>query len=228
MVISPSYIEKTSIEDELIISVSDMGTWLNLSSSAITAHTDLLTELIKSATELTEAYTWLSIRETVYEAYFDIDDWSSFLCGDLGLSLERSPILDLDNITKIEYLNSSGTWTEFDRGIKTIDGLYEYTTEIKTRNKWAVIYFISDPNYDTRDYAYKIRVTFSAGWNLEASDEALIIPRSLKVAIKMIVAYMYTNRGDCDSPCDINGIPVPCGAKMILDKYRLGLTQLGG
>jgi hypothetical protein len=225
MTISPSYIEKTSIDDTLVISVSEMGTWLNLSSSAITAHTDLLTELIKSATELVENYTWLSVRKTVYEAFFELDNWG--FTGDLGLSLERSPILDLDNITKIEYLNSSDTWIEFDRGTKTIDGLYENTTEIKTRNKWAELYFVTDPDYDDRDEAYKVRVTFTAGWDTEATDEHLMIPRSLKVAIKMIVAYMYTNRGDCDS-CEINGVPVPCGAKMILDKYRIGLTQLGG
>jgi hypothetical protein len=226
MVISPSYIEKTNIEDELIISVSEMGTWLNLSTSAITAHTTLLTELIKSATELVEEYTWLSIRETTYEACFEID--SLDLICDLGLSLERSPILDLDNITKIEYLNSSGTWTEFARGTKTIDGLYANTTEIKVRNKWAVLYFVTEPDYDTRDYAYKIRVTFTTGWDVDATLEHLIIPRSLKIAIKMIAAYFYTNRGDCDSPCEINGVSVPCNAKMILDKYSIALTQLGG
>jgi hypothetical protein len=226
MVISPSYIEKTDIEDTLVVSVSEMGTWLNLSSSAITAHTTLLTELIESAVEIVEEYTWLSIRETIYEAYFDVD--SLDLICDLGLELERSPILDLDNITKIEYLNSSGGWTEFSRGVKTIDGLYENTTEIKTRNKWATLYFVTEPDFDTRDYAYKIRVTFTAGWEADATLEHLIIPRSLKLAIKMIAAYFYTNRGDCDSPCEINGVSVPCNAKMILDKYRLGFTQLGG
>ena len=142
--------------------------------------------------------------------------------------LERSPILDLDNITKIEYLNSDGGWTEFDRGTKTIDGLYENTTEIKTRNNWATIYFVTNPDFDKRDYACKIRITFTAGWDLNATDEYLKIPRSLKIALKVIVAYMYINRGDCDSPCSINGTPVPCGAKMILDRYSLALTALGG
>jgi hypothetical protein len=225
MVINPSYIEKTDIVDDLIVSVSEMGTWLNLSSSAITAHTALLTELIKSATELAEEYTWLSIRETTYEAYFEVDS-ISLLC-DLGLKLERSPILDLDNITKIEYLNSSGGWTEFDRGTKTIDGLYENTTEIKTRNKWATIYFVTDPNFDKRYYAYKIRVTFTAGWDVDATDEHLIIPRSLKIAIKMLAGFMYVNRGDCDSKCDINGVPVPCSAKMLLDKFSIAVAVLG-
>jgi hypothetical protein len=228
MTLSPTYIEKTSIEDELIISVSEMGTWLNLSASAIIVHTDLLTELIKSATELVEEYTWLSIRETVYEAYFDLDNIGLIFNGELGLSLERSPILDLDNITKIEYLNDGGTWTEFARGTKTIDGLYANTTEIKARNKWAELYFITDPDWDSRDYAYKLRVTFSAGWDVDEDDEALMIPRSLLIAIKQIVAFFYTNRGDCESECSINGVPVPCGAKMLLDKYRIGLTQLGG
>jgi hypothetical protein len=226
MAISPSYIEKTDIESALVVSVSDMGTWLNLSSSAISAHTTLLTELIKSATELIESYTWLSVRETTYEAYFNID--SLDLICDLGLKLERSPILDLDNIAKIEYLNSSGGWAEFDRGTKTIDGLYENTTEIKTRNKWATLYFVTEPDFDTRDYAYKIRVTFKAGWDVDEDDEAPIIPRSLKIAIKMIVAFMYKNRGDCDSECSINGVPVPCSAKMLLDKYSIASTQLGG
>ena len=158
MVLSPTYIEKTSIEDKLIVSVSEMGTWLNLSPSAISVHTDLLTELIKSATELIENYTWLSIRRIAYEAYFDLDDLSYFLCGDLGLRLDQAPILDLDDISKIEYLNSSGTWTEFDRGTKTINGLYDYTTEIKEKMNWATIYFIVDPDYDTRDYPKNLGV----------------------------------------------------------------------
>jgi hypothetical protein len=227
MTISPSYIEKTTIDDTLIISVSEMGAWLNLSASAIIAHTDLLTELINDAVELIEGYSWLSIRKTVYEAFFELDNWE--FTGDLGLSLERSPILDLDNITKIEYLNSSGTWTEFDRGTKTIDGLYDNTTEIKIRNKWAELYFKSDPDYDDRDKAYKVRVTFTAGWDTEATDEHLKIPRSLKTAIKMIAAYAYVNRGDCgDSKCEMNGVSVPCGAKTRVDRFSLSLTQLGG
>lgn len=228
MTIQPLYIEKTEIEDNPIISDDEMGVWLNLSASAIRVHSELLIELIKSATELIEAYTWLTLRQTTYEAFFDIENSDLFFNGDLGLVLERSPILDLDNITKIEYLNSSGTWTEFDRGSKTISGLYENTTEIKTKNIWSTIYFIVNPDFDTRDFAYKVKVTFSAGWDKDADDESLKIPRSLKTALKMIVAYMYTNRGDCDSPCSINGTPVPCGAKMLLDKYSLALTALGG
>ena len=226
ILVEPNIIKKTDIDNSLIITVAEMGKYLNLSTSAITAHTDILTELIITATEVIENYTWLTLRKTIYEANYDLN--YNLFCNltNLKLVLNRSPIFRLSNITKIEYLNND-IYTEFDRGILSVEGLYENVTERKEMRKWASIYFIEEIPFQERLNSYSIKITFQAGYDISEIEEEYKIPQALKTAIKKIVAFHYRNRGDCEeSKCDLNGYPVPCSAKGIIDGYSIARTVL--
>jgi hypothetical protein len=227
--ISPNITEKISIDETLIVTAEEAGKWLGLSPSAITMQTDMLESLIKTTTEMVENYSWITLRQTEYEAYYDLQSTSllNLLSGKLKLSLERSPIIDITDITKIEYLESDN-WIEFNRGAMTVDGLYENTTEKQERLQWASVYFRDSVSFQQRVNAYKIRITFTSGYDPLETDPTKKIPESIKTAIKMIVASMYTNRGDCDSSCRMNGYPVPCSAKAMIDLISPSNVMLGG
>lgn len=229
--ISPNITRKTAIDETPIITPEEVGAWLNLSPSMVTMNTDLITQLIDTAVEIVEQYSWLNLRRTTYVAEFVMpyNYFYSFINGEYKLSLERSPIIDLADITSIEYLDTDGTYKTFDRGALTSEGLYDNTTEKKEQRGWASIYFREPVPFDEfRINAYKIRVTFISGFTIN-TDITTDIPKALKTALLMIIASDYTNRGDCsDCNCDLNGYPVPCGAKSKIDLYSVSKTVLGG
>lgn len=225
----PNITKINSINNSLFVTVAEMGIWLNLSPSAISSQTALLEELIKTATEVIENYTWLTLRLTEYEANYDLNyRWfNSLISCQAKLLLDRSPILTLSDIIKIEYLDNNNTYTEFDRGALTTEGLYENVTERKEMRNWASIYFIELITFQKRLNAYSIKVTFTAGYDTTETQEHLKIPAALKTAIKKIVAYNYRNRGDCDEKgCNIDGYPVPCSVIGMLDSYSIARTVL--
>ena len=216
-------ISTTQTEPTDIVTVAEVGEWLNLSSSMVTARTSMIEALIETAFETAEGYTWLSILRRTFIAEYELrsGSFSGLFDGSMKLGLTRAPILDLDDISLIEYLDDNDVYVTFDRGTKTVDGLYENTTERQEQRQWASVYFIEDVPFQNRINAYKIRVTFDAGYADKAGT-----PASLKTAIKMMVASDYTNRGDCG--CDCNGYPVPCAAKANLDRWALNKTVFAG
>jgi len=226
--IKPEINKVIEVSNELIVSVEEVGKWINLAQSAITMQYDLIKDLIVTATEIIENYTWISLRRKKIEAYYDLEDlFYSFCNGNEKLLLNRSPIIQITDIEKIEYL-ANNIWNEFDRGIPTIDGLYENTTEKIEKRDWATIYFDESVPYETRDNAYKVRVTYSIGYLPTETDTAAKIPTMFKTAIKKIVAFHYTNRGDCSSECNLNGYPVPCDVKGMLSQMSVSKTVIGG
>ena len=73
--IEPTRNEIIEISEELIVSVQDIGHWLNLSPSSILANDDLITSLILTATEIVEKYIWVSLRRKTIEAYYYLNDY---------------------------------------------------------------------------------------------------------------------------------------------------------
>jgi hypothetical protein len=226
--ISPNISKITNISEELIVSVNEFGAWKNLSPSAITAQEDLIEDLILTATEAIENYTWISLRYKTFESYYDLTslDFYSFVRARLKLGLQRSPILKLENITKIEYLDND-VWVEFNKGSMTIDGLYNNVTEKHEQRQWASIYFKEEIPFQDRCNAYKIRVTYNAGYDPIETDPALMVPAIMKTAIKKIAAFHYTDRGDCVGECSLDGFPVPCSTKGMLDQISVRHSTLG-
>ena len=229
--ISPQITEKINIVETPIITPAEVGAWLNLSAGMVLKNTAMITDLIKTTTEVVENYSWLALRRTTYEAFFDLgySYFYSFIEGNFKLNLERAPILTLTDITKIEYLNENGVYVEFLKGTLTSEGLYENVTESKELRKWASIYFRESVPFDnTRINAYKIKVTFIAGYTLDTS-VLTDVPSAIKTAMLMIIASYYTNRGDCsDCGCDLNGYPVPCAAKGMIDQIAISQTVFAG
>lgn len=227
--VKPLITRKTNIEQTPILTKEEVGLWLNLSAGLILKNTTIIEGLIKTVTDVVQNYTWLRLQRTTFEAEFSLDYcyWGFFISGDLKLMLERSPIITLSDISKIEYLNESGVYVEFDRGSMTSDGLYENTTEKEEQRGWASVYTREAIPFDnTRFNAYKIRITFTAGFTI-ADDPVTDIPPALKTAMLQIIASYYANRGDCeDRKCSVNGFSVPCNAKGILDQYSLARTVL--
>jgi len=226
--ISPNITKIISVSDTLIVSVQECGQWLNLSPSAIIMQNDLIQNLIITVTEIIERYTWISLRRKTFEAYYSLPNgyFGSFINGNLRLELQRSPIIDITDVTKIEYL-ADDIWNEFDRGAMTIDGLYVKTSEKIEQRAWASVRFRECVPYEDRCNAYKIRITFNAGYEPTELETAYKIPSVFKTAIKKIVAYHYTNRGDCESACKLNGFPVPCDVKGMLDQLSIANTIIG-
>jgi hypothetical protein len=149
-----------------LVSVSDVLTWQHQTPGVATLEGTLISGLITKARENIEKYCWIDITQAVYQAYFDLSDISA-LAATLKLILPRSPILDPLNVQKIEYLDPTGIWDTFSYGTALgIDGLYSNVTiRLEPRN-WASVYFINPPSYDvSQTNAYKIRVTFNAGYD---------------------------------------------------------------
>lgn len=227
--ISPLITKKTAIDQTPILTVAEVGLWLNLPAGLLLKNTALIESLIKTVTNVVQNYTWLRLQRTTFEANFSLDCtyFGYFTAGFLKLLLERAPIISLSDITKIEYLDeATGTYIEFDRGVMTSEGLYENVTEKSEQRGWASVYLKQHIPYDNRYNAYKIKVTFVAGFTIDV-DPVTDIPPELKTAMLQIIASYYTNRGDCDErSCTLNGYGVPCIAKGIIDQYTLARTVL--
>ena len=228
--IDPVITKKTDIVQDAILTAAQVGLWLNLPAGIITKNTTLINDLIKTVTNVVSDYTWLRLQRTTYEAEFllDYNYWGYFWSNNLSLMLKRSPIIALSDISKIEYLDeTTQDYVEFDRGAMTAAGLYENVTERQEQRGWASIYLRETIPYDSTRYnAYKIRVTFIAGFTID-DDPVTDIPQALKTAMLQIIASYYTNRGDCDDrACSLKGFPVPCAAKGILDQYSIARTVL--
>lgn len=149
-----------------IISVNDILTWQHQTAGVATLEGTLISGLITKARENVEKYIWRDITRAVYEAYYDLNDVSA-LAANLKLIVPMSPILDILNIQKIEYLDGTGNWVNFDFGTALgIPGLYTNVTNRLEGRDWASIFFLSEPPYDqSRTNGYKIKVTFSVGYD---------------------------------------------------------------
>lgn len=202
-----------SKDDTPIVTVEELGHWLNLSSGMVTARQEMLQSLIDSAEEAVQNYTWLTLHETVYESEIIIDSW------DRWFTLERAPITD---IGEVSYL-SDDEYSVFDKGTESTEGLFENITERLTIRGWAEMHFVNPPEIQDRTNAYRLKVRFTAGLINDTDDN---VPEGIKTAIKMIAAFYYTNRGDCSSECTIDGAPVPCAVLSILNQYSLQRTVL--
>lgn len=162
IIVKKIYKDKTT----QIVSVNDILTWQHQTSGVATLEGTLISGLITKARTDVENYIWRDITQAVYQAYFDISDISA-LAANLKLVLPRAPILDILNIQKIEYLDSTGSWVNFDFGTALgVPGLYTNVTNRLEERDWASVFFLKAPPYDqSKTNGYKIRVTFNCGYD---------------------------------------------------------------
>ena len=211
-VLEPSKIELTSVSTTLPISAADVGLWLNMSPGAITARTTLFEELIQMAVTSFEKHTWHDVMYKTYDLYF-----KSY--HDL-LLLTVAPVKNFADVTNVYYLNESNTWTEIVKGTAISDGIYS-TMDIRKSIFYMCLYLKDDFVLSDEQNSYKIKVTVKSGYKISGDAPLDVIPANIKLALKKIVAFHYTNRGDCVSNCSIGGIAIPCDALGLVNQYSI-------
>lgn len=155
----------------------------------------LINSLIAVTTEFAENYMHRDLLTTTYENYRDTfyED----------LTLRRGGYQSLE---KIEYL-SDGSFV-----------LLPSTEYIVSKGEiFGTICEIAAPNTD--NVCNSIKITFKAGFgNTEAN-----VPEDIKLAMKMHIAFLYTNRGDCSNVK--NGLPI--ASVLIYKNYKI-IDIVGG
>jgi len=133
--------------------------------------------LIRAATLEVEKYTRRDLITKTFKTYRD-----TFPYCNSGIILERSKFQSLESF---KYL--------VDNVLKTVDSSIYYPTD---ETDFSGIYLVDNAiwpsNIDNRLQA--IEIEFKAGYGTTAAD----VPVDIKQVIKMIVACLYENRGDCN------------------------------
>jgi hypothetical protein len=157
----------------LPISVEEFVRWDNQTSGVALQQNALITDMIQTAREIVENYTWLDLTLKTYTAEYDFYPYFGGVMNNLKLMLPRSPIFGMNNITKIQYLDSTGIWNTFDPGTALgIDGLFKNVTMRQERVGQASLFFETAPNFDvTRTNAYKMQITFNTGYDYNVNDK---------------------------------------------------------
>ena len=156
----------------LPVSVQDIVDWQNQTASVATIQNAMLTDLILTAREIIEKYCWLDLTAATYDALYDISPYGFFgvYSNNIRLTLPRAPILDIANITKIQYLDNTGAWVDFDNGTAaSVPGIFLNSTMKLEQRQWSSIYFDNPPQFDGRINAYKIKVTFNTGFQFPST-----------------------------------------------------------
>jgi len=186
----------------LAVSLIDMKAYLRIDTTADDA---LITSLIKSATKLAEQYASIEILDKTFTMYLDFFPFNKVYGNSVeenfnsySIQVKRSKLISTSHI---KYY-SGETLLTLD------DALYSFSKD----NEYSRIYLVDDgtlwPNTDNRKQA--VEIEFVAG----NGEDDTKIPENLKTAIKRIVAYLYENRGDCVTGCDVC---VLAGAASILN-----------
>ncbi len=197
------YILETG-NDTLVVSLAEMKLYLKVDN---TADDNLITSLIHAATSLVEKYISRELLNKTFTMYLDLFPF----CKQYGNTVESNfnnytiqvKRSKLQSITSIKYYDNDV--------LTTLDSaLYSFSED----NDYSRIYLIDDstlwPSTDDRKQA--VEIEFVAGYG-ETTDD---VPEDLKTAIKMLVAYIYENRGDCVTTSISSS-----SANVLLDLYRI-------
>lgn len=183
----------TTPASELPVTLAEAKAWCVIEHAL---DDTLIDALIKSATEIAEKFTNRVFVERTFKGQFAHLQCSKFEIGPFVEPRRAS----LKSITSVQIL---------------VDSVLEDVTDYKEKPESSfsrLIFTDSLPSGD--DVPYPLEVVFVAGYGA-----ASVVPEAIKTAIKELVCFMYTHKGDCDIKCDENNIPT--GAKSILKKYRI-------
>jgi uncharacterized phiE125 gp8 family phage protein len=205
--LNSKYILKTD-NANYAVDLTDVKSYLKIDYTTDDA---LLQLLIKTATLLIEKYTRRELLNKTFNLYLDFFPYSqNYGYTFEGINNENTILVKrskLQSITSIKYYYNSS--------LETLDSsLYSFTQD----NDYSRIYLINNNSWvstDTRKQA--INIEFVAGYGATNSS----IPQVLKDALKIIIAYMYANRGDCVIVNDTSDIVMMSGALPILDMYKI-------
>ncbi len=176
----------------LAVSLDAVKTHLKIPLSVTTFDVEL-TAFIKAATLLAETFTRRTFINTEFRTFRDF-----FACCFL---LKRSKA---SSISQIQFL-LDGVLTVVDPTIFFFTDVTDYSeVHLNDGKDWP----------DEDDIEQAVRIEFIAGYGVDES----FVPEDIKLALKMMVANFFVNRGDCGVPC---GDEIPCVAKALLSQYRI-------
>lgn len=180
----------------------------------------LLTALIVVARQLAERYTRLTIPQTAWSVWHDkwpggfIGWWDGVREG--AMMTERKAFLELPQ-PPIQAVSALKIYADDDTAT-TVDATTYFVSlgseirrgRLTLRNNaaWPVALRCAD--------AIEIQIT--SGWTgTDATTNS--VPGALKTAIKMIAAWLYSNRGDCEDTT----VLAESGVKALLEAYKVPL-----
>lgn len=136
-----------------------------------------INQLIATATDIGEKITGRDFINKTYKGFLDC-----FPNGCTGIEIKKSR---LQTITSFQYfLNNI---------LANFNSSNYYTTQ---SNDYSTILLNSGSNYpDADDRQQAVEVTFIAGYGNTAND----VPDTIKKAILTHIAYLFENKGDCDT-----------------------------
>lgn len=171
-----------------VVPLTEMKDYLRIST---TVDDNLIESLIQAGVGIAEKFMRRDIITTTYENYRE-----SFF---EDLTLRRA---GFKSVTSVEYLKD-GTYQTMATSNYTVSigGSYGQICEIE-----------SVPSIDHDCNA--VRITFTTGFG----DDPDQIPEQIKTAIKIYVAFMYENRGDCNCGTE-SGFPAQ--GEALLGNFRV-------
>ena len=165
-------IEQTNITENLISTVNQCAEYLNLGTDGASYHSELLTNLIKTAQRCIENYLWYDLNNKTYIAYFNL----SSLSENDEFKLKKAPIFNISDIVKIEYLNSSNVWTEITKGNEILEGqIYQNINIKKDLIGHTIIKIKADYVLSDEEDVYNFRITFKTGYSLTANSSTFTV-----------------------------------------------------
>ncbi len=206
--LNSKYILKTD-NANYAVDLDDVKTYLKIDT---TADDVLIQSLIKTATLLIEKYTRRELLTKTFNMYCDFFPCCNCYGYTYAGRMNENTILlkrsKLQGITSIKYY--------YNNILETMDdSLYDFTEA----NDYSRIYLINSSdswtNTDTRKQA--INIEFEAGYG----ETNTSIPDALKDALKILIAYMYENRGDCIIVNNTSNLVMLSGAQPILNMYQI-------
>lgn len=176
----------------LAVSLDDVKTHLKI-PLALTTFDNEITAFIRAATLTAEGITRRTFINTEFRTFRDFFD-NCFL-------LKRSKTSSISQIQRL-----------VDGVLTVVDNTIYFFTEV-TNYSEVLLNIGKDWPDDEDDIRQAIRIEFVAGYGIDDS----FVPDDIKLAIKMIVANLWINRGDCGG-CGVN---LPPTAMILLGQYKI-------
>jgi uncharacterized phiE125 gp8 family phage protein len=202
---------------ELPLTLNEVKTHLNivLSDNSKDAY---LTDLIKAVSNFFEKYTNRDLINKTYNAYLDCFV-NYFYCINYscdnyyndGIKINKSKV---SIVNSIKYLKDD-VLTEWDASNYYLDKSNFYSAIRLKENK--------DYPSDVDNIRQAIVIEFVSGFGADNTS----IPNDIKIALLNHIAFLYENRGDCDSgmrnntSTRISECKLPCATKTIYSSYKI-------
>lgn len=184
----------TTPPNETPVSLEEAKDWCRVST---TADDTLITSLIDAAVDVAERYTNRVFIERTFVGKFIGLEWSRFEINRF-LQVRRAPFKSLTSITDSDT--------------------NDLTSDFILKENSAFSRLILDDSISLDTVPYPLIVEFVAGYGAKAD-----VPEGLKTAIKQLVCFMYSNKGDCGGDTCTNGKTsgIPQGIATMLNGYKI-------